>query len=228
VYSALALALGTPETKADEGASRRGAAALADLMEACGADELAPLAHRLARKAPSKERHEQLFGHTTHGEVPPYETHYGSDTLFQQPRELADIGGFLSAFALVVSPSSHERVDHVSSECELMAFLAGKEAHALDRHDESMLASTRDAEVSFLRDHLGRFAPAFGQRLFRSDPDGFYGGVGRLLRAFVEWECARLGVEAGSPGLELRRASLDEGAPMACGSQGGCALGRCE
>jgi TorA maturation chaperone TorD len=228
VYSALAMALAEPDTDGDETASRRGALVLGELLEACGAEDVASGARGLMHKAPCAVLHQRLFGHTAEGAVPPYETHYGTDTLFQQPRELSDIGAFVAAFGLALDPARHERGDHVSCECEMMAFLAGKEAYALDHADDAMLAVTRDAEAAFLRDHLGRFAPAFGERLRRADGDGFYGTIGRLLRGFVEFECERAGVEVGSPSLALRKAAPDDAAPMACGSGEGCTLGKCE
>jgi TorA maturation chaperone TorD len=182
----------------------------------------------LAGMTPSSDRYQALFGHAATAAVVSYETQYGSDTLFRQPHELADIGAFFAAFGLKLNPAAHERADHISCELELMAFLAAKKAHALVRRDDGMAAVAENAESAFLRDHLGRFAPAFGERLSRCDGEGFYGKVGRLLRGFVEWDCARLGVEAGPASLELRRPAEDEAVPMACGSQGGCGLGRCE
>ena len=68
----------------------------------------------------------------------------------------------------------------------------------------------------FLRDHLGRWAPAFGTTLGRLDPGGFYGALGRLLAAFVAAECARAGVAAGPVFLRLRAAEPDD-TPAACG-----------
>jgi TorA maturation chaperone TorD len=158
--------------------------------------------------------------------VPPYETQYGSDTLFGQPRELSDIGAFVSAFGLAVDPRRHERLDHVSCECELMCFLAAKEAYALDHRDDTMRSIVEDAEKRFLREHLGRFAPAFGERLRRADPQGFLGAMGGVLRRFVEWDCARVGVETGELDLALRKPGPEDSVPMACGSAPEC--GGCE
>jgi len=158
----------------------------------------------------------QLFGHTARGGVPPYETEYGEDSLFQPPQEMSDLAGFCRAFGLVLRPSEHERIDHISCECEFMLFLARKEAYALVQNNPLMLEDTRRATRLFLRYHLGRWAPAFGRRLARRDPSGFYGGLGELLVAFVTQECASVGVSAGPELLRLRSTSLGD-APMACG-----------
>ena len=47
-------------------------------------------------------RYRFLFGHTVRGEIPPYETEYGNEALFQQPQELGDLMGFYRAFGLNV------------------------------------------------------------------------------------------------------------------------------
>jgi putative dimethyl sulfoxide reductase chaperone len=167
-----------------------------------------------------------LFGHTGRPKAPPYETVYGEETLFQQPQELADIAGFFSAFGLTVNTEAHERVDHISCECEFLCFLTRKEAYALEpveraaspfQNDASTLEETRKAQRLFLKDHLGRFAPAFSNLLNREDPNGFYGILGRLCFDFVQSECARYQVPMGVASLRLRSTALMD-ACFTCGS----------
>jgi TorA maturation chaperone TorD len=149
--------------------------------------------------------------------VSPYETEYGQEALFQQPQEMGDLGGFLKAFGLTLRAEAHERIDHVSCECEFLAFLARKEAYALTQGDDAMAGETRRAGRLFLRDHFGRFGPAFARKLTREDRDGFYGALGELCLAILAAECGRLRVPAGSEFLQLRDVDLDD-APMACGT----------
>lgn len=227
VYSALALAFGPPGTEvAVRLASADGAAALQEAFLALEAPTLAGTAAALAGLAVSADRYQSLFGHTARGEAPPYETEYGADALFSQPRELSDIGGFLAAFGLQLDHASHERVDHIRCECEFMGFLARKEAFALEQDDAAMVAATRKGERLFLRDHLGRFASAFGERLWRADSAGFYGALGKLLRAFSEHECQRLGLAPGDRTLALRPLAEEDTAPVTCGGAG-CDAGGC-
>jgi DMSO reductase family type II enzyme chaperone len=159
--------------------------------------------------------HGRLFGHTARGPVPPYETEYGEDSQFQPQREMSDLAAFFRAFGLVRRPDGRERPDHVACQCEFMLVLARKEAHALDVADTPMLEATRRAARLFLRDHLGRWAPAFGGMLAREDPGGFYGALGRLCAEFVTSECRRAGVPAGPALLRLRSADM-AGVPMGC------------
>ncbi|HWO40879.1 MAG TPA: molecular chaperone TorD family protein [Candidatus Eisenbacteria bacterium] len=166
--------------------------------------------------------HRELFGHTARGPVPPYETEYGNEALFQQPQELGDIMGFYRAFGLTLKDGARERPDHISCQLEFSMFLALKEAYALEQDDREMLALVRQAEKSFLADHLGRFVPTFAARLTRQDPSGFYGALADLCLRFVAAECERLEVSIGSANLGLRPAD-DSRVPIACGNGAGCA-----
>lgn len=103
-----------------------------------------------------------------------------------------------------------------------MCFLALKEAYALEHPDPVMVEETRKASRLFLRDHLGRFGPAFSHKLAHADRGGFYGALGDLCYAFLSWECQRVGVTAGPVELGLRPAT-DDRVPTACGSGVDCA-----
>ena len=163
-----------------------------------------------------------LFGHTTRGQVCPCETEYGRDDGFHQPQQLADISGYYLAFGLRFGADPDIRADHIACECEFMDFLSRKEAWLAnnaargDQAGESLI-TTRQAARTFLRDHLASFGCAFGARVASEDPDGYYGAFGRVLLAFVQSECRRVGVQAGAIDLTVRSEAVDE-APMACGS----------
>lgn len=229
IYEALALGFRAPgaETlqrlgrRAEIGALAAAAALLDPLCESGLAGAVLGLMRTREERSLEGLRasHGRLFGHTTRGALSAYETEYGEDTAFQQPQQLGDVSGFLGAFGLQLDPGQRERVDHIGVECEFMAFLARKEAHAIERGDAEMLSSTRRAERLFLRDHLGRFAPAFGRLAAREDAGGFYGALGDLCQRFVVSECRRFGVPAGPEFLPLRQHGEDA-TPMACGSAG--------
>ena len=155
------------------------------------------------------------------GPVPPYETEYGEDTLFQQPHEMGDLAAFLRAFGLRIDPARRERIDHIACELEFMAFLCRKEAHALEVGDAEMLGETRRAERMFLKDHLARFAPSFAARTMKADPEGPYGSLAGLCLELVRAECRRQDVPLG-PGMLRLREPVDDKAPMACGAAPEC------
>jgi DMSO reductase family type II enzyme chaperone len=223
LYEALALGLAAP---ADETVARlaspEGAAALADaadVLDRAWGSSLASHVRGLAVASGGDglaAAFSRLFGHTARGAVPPYETEYGEDSLFQPMQEMSDLAAFYRAFGLALSPQARERLDHVSCECEFLAVLTRKEAYALEREDTAMLEATQHAARLFLRDHLGLWASGFGRKLARADPGGFYGALGELCHAFVSQECARAGVATGAEFLRLRSASPGD-VPMACG-----------
>lgn len=160
------------------------------------------------------------IGHAARGSSPINEIEYGeprADPLLQ-PHRLADLAAFYRAFGLEPAPDGGERQDHLAVELEFMAVLTGQEAHAVEhRLADDVLAANLDAQRIFLREHLGRWSPTFARRLVAMVGDGVLRTVARLLLAFVESECRRAGVAAGSDDVTLRPA--DEGA-MLCESCG--------
>jgi len=117
-----------------------------------------------------------------------------------------------------VDDAAAERHDHLCIELEFMSVLAAKEAYAIQQNlDAEPLAIVRDAQRDFLREHLGRWSPAFGRRL-RSAAVGPLAALGDFLRAFVEADCARAGVRAGAEDLLLR--PVDESSERLCESCG--------
>ena len=160
------------------------------------------------------------FGHAARGGCPLNEIEYGelrADPLIQ-PHRLADLAAFYRAFGLEVGDDASERHDHLSIELEFMSVLAAKEAFALEHQLDDELALCRDAQRDFLREHLGRWAPAFGRRLRSTIGDCALGSLGDLLRVFIESECARFGVAAGSEDLLLR--PVDDDAERLCANCG--------
>jgi DMSO reductase family type II enzyme chaperone len=161
------------------------------------------------------------FGHASRGPFPPNEIEYGelkADPLFQ-PHRLADLAAFYRAFGLELCDECDERQDHIAMELEFMAVLAMKEAYAFETSpDGEELAVCRDAEKKFLREHLGRWSPAFARRLGRAWDGEVLGVLAELLRRFVELDCASHGVRPGSEDLLLR--PVDDSAERLCDSCG--------
>ncbi len=139
-----------------------------------------------------EDKFQEVFGHTISKRCPPYETEYGNIHLFQQSDVLADLGGFYNAFG--VAPSEgRERIDHISIQLEFLYLASFKEAHALEEGKAEEAEICRQAQASFLEDHLGRWAPIFAKRLARQSGGGIYGDAARLLDKFIEAEKKFLG-----------------------------------
>lgn len=161
------------------------------------------------------------FGHAARGGCPSNEIEYGdlnADVLFQ-PHRLADLAAFYRAFGLEVAESAGERQDHISVELEFMCVLAAKEAYALTHGLEAgLVEQCREAQKKFLREHLGRWVPAFTRRLAAGTNEPSLRALAELTRAFIESECGRFGVRPGSEDLPLR--PVDEAAESLCASCG--------
>ena len=226
IYEALALGFRPPTSETFErliAADQNSALAqIATMLEASGSNgkttNIASHVRQLHQAADLEileKAYRDLFGFTAHPKVPPYETEYGEEALFQQPQELGDLSGFYSAFGLKLN--TFERVDHIGCECEFLAFLTRKEAYALEQSDVEMLEATRGAQRLFLKDHLARFVPAFVKTLSRENPEGFYDRLGNLCRDFMRWDCARFNIPLGSELMRLRPTEWMEEA-FTCGS----------
>lgn len=161
------------------------------------------------------------FGHAARGRCPLNEIEYGdikADPLFQ-PHRLADLAAFYRAFGLELAEDADERHDHICLELEFMCVLAAKEAYALEHQfDAESLSMCREAQKKFLREHLGRWTPAFTRRLARLAGDTPLSALADFTREFIEAECRRCGVPPGSEDLLLR--PVDENAESLCNSCG--------
>ena len=129
------------------------------------------------------------FTHSCPKDCPPYETEYDARSAFQQTHRLARLGGFYRAFGLTAAQG--ERLDHIGVELEFMHFLTCKEEHAWLHLGEEKAALCRSAQRRFLEEHLGRWAPLFWRLLEKRG--GFYAGLARASRGFLEEEAPRLG-----------------------------------
>ena len=159
------------------------------------------------------------FGHAARGRCPLNEIEYGdikADPLFQ-PHRLADLAAFYRAFGLEVTADAGERHDHICLELEFMCVLSAKEAYALEHQlDAEELSVCREAQKHFLREHLGRWTPAFARRLARTAGEDALGGLAAFTGALITSECARFGIRPGSEDLLLR--PVDEAAETLCAS----------
>ena len=168
------------------------------------------------------EEYVASFGHAARGLCPMNEIEYGdikADALFQ-PHRLADLAAFYRAFGLEVSPGAAERHDHICVELEFMSALAAKEAYALEHQlDDEDLALCREAQKKFLREHLGRWTPAFTRRLMRMVAENsVLRALAKFTCAFVKVDCAGFGITSGSEDLFLR--PVDEASESLCASCG--------
>ncbi len=148
--------------------------------------------------------YEFCFGYTASGPVPLYELEYGEEESLRQPRQLADIASFYRAFGLQLNNKKHERVDHVSTECEFIQYLLFKEAYALIQNQEENVLTCQAASGRFLSEHLGRWFPAFSSKLARCAQEGLMKHLADFAFTFVVQDCQALGISLGPFNLPIR------------------------
>jgi len=178
--------------------------------------ELQSWAERMAPDA-LEESYVSIFSHAVRGSCPLYETEYGEgDGRLQLPHELSDLSAFYHAFGLQLGSQVQERVDFIAVECEFMAFLCVKQAYAEEHGDAELAAITIDAQRKFLRDHLGRWTPAFARRIIDQSHESFYRPLAHFTLAYMTDECRRLDVTPGNEHLTLRLPLKEEDACQSC------------
>ncbi|MCZ7631306.1 MAG: molecular chaperone TorD family protein [Microthrixaceae bacterium] len=84
------------------------------------------------RRRDLRRAHQAVFTHIESQDCPPYETAYDHRDVFRQTAVMADVSGFYLAHGVKIGGVERERPDHIGAELEFMAFMARKEAHALD------------------------------------------------------------------------------------------------
>lgn len=194
---------------------------IAAASNACGISALPASVFQPGEYQSFHDAYIATFGHAARGGCPLNEIEYGdikADPLFQ-PHRLADLAAFYRAFGLEVTQDAGERQDHICLELEFMCVLAAKEGYAVEHQlDADQLAQCHDAQKNFLREHLGRWTPAFTRRLAAATSEPTLRVLAEFTRAFIESECARFGVKPGSEELALR--PVDEAADRMCDSCG--------
>lgn len=135
-----------------------------------------------------EEEHTFLFSRNV--PTPPNESSYDQDRTFSRVRELSDVASYYAAFGFRVSDLARETADHVSVELEFLAALYAKETYAAenDRPDQAEICA--EARHKFLTDHLGRWFPAFRERLHDNGRLAFYPALADLVHTCLSAEPA--------------------------------------
>jgi TorA maturation chaperone TorD len=218
VYTFLTQALAFPTTRSREGTEAR-------LIPLVGRIRLPEPCGDLLRRsldaghAPLEElvrAHGRVFTPVESQDCPSYETAFVPGDVFRQAHTMADVAAFYRAHGLAVGGVERVRPDHIAAEMEFMGFMARKEAHAIRHLSAGRVGECRSTQRSFLRDHLGRWGPAFGRRLATIAEDQFYRAVGGLISGWLELDMANMTIEP------VER--LDQPVPQPEPDDGSCGL----
>lgn len=163
------------------------------------------------------EEYVQIFGHVISAECPPYETSYGEAHVFQQTQEMADIAGFYRAWGIDIATDAHDRLDHISAECEFMSFLLLKLDYSLSKGEKEVEEICLDSSKKFLKEHLGKWTPIFSALVMRKSSGGLYHKAAKFLKEFIEKEAEIFGVEpVVYAEKELRSFTFEDGQCSQC------------
>lgn len=150
--------------------------------------------------------YQRMFGGAV--ELAPYEASYEADP-FRQARQMADVAGFYRAFGADAHGPAADRPDHAGCELEFLAFLGARRLAAEDAGRDDEAARCHEIEDAFLREHAGRWLPAFFRALAGTD-SGVYAAVGLLGERVLLDELERRSIEPESIGPRARRLSVED------------------
>ncbi|MGH3077487.1 MAG: TorD/DmsD family molecular chaperone [Gaiellaceae bacterium] len=158
---------------------------------------------------------QSLFGGSV--AVAPYEGSYEVDPV-RQGRQLADVAGFYRAFGAEAHGPAAERPDHVGCELEFLAFLELERMLLAESDDESGADLVDEIAGSFVRDHAGRWLPAFFAGVREAAKAGsVFAALAALGERAVAEEVERRGVEPSPLPRRHARLSVEQDA-FDCGA----------
>ena len=116
----------------------------------------------------------------------PYESVYTSpDHLLMQDARDAVLAAYRSEMVTLVN-EHNEPEDHMGFELAFCAVLLSRAAEALTAGDIARAAELVEKERSFVRDHLGVWAPEFASDVKRIARTGFYRALADILLGYLE------------------------------------------
>lgn len=118
------------------------------------------------------------------GQVPDVECAYDANTAAGRGPLIADVAGFYKAFAYDAPPPN--TADHIANELDFMGWLAMKSAYAHHAGEAEHAEITANARAKFLKDHLGRWAKRFFERLAEVAEGTHYEAVAVLASRTLE------------------------------------------
>lgn len=124
--------------------------------------------------------------------VPPYESVYADQADGKTPGPLWGPAAFAVRAAYekagLTPRAGAEPPDQLAAELEFIAFLSQREATAAAAGDAEGVDRAHRHRISFLAEHLGRWAPLVGERTAKEARHPLYKAAGRLLQAVVAAE----------------------------------------
>jgi DMSO reductase family type II enzyme chaperone len=138
-----------------------------------------------------------LFIGPGHLPCPPYESVYRVDVPAQERglvmgRATVDVVQRYQQAGLNIASSHKDLPDHVGTELEFMYYLCQKEAEAWEKGNAGQAQEWLEMQQGFLKEHLGKWIPAFCEAVEKEANVRIYGDLAALVRDHVALEIDRV------------------------------------
>lgn len=135
-----------------------------------------------------KEDYDALFVGPDHLPAPPWESVYlTAERLTFGPPTLA-VRKFFRRFGLEYGLKNTEPDDHFGLEMEFMAELIQRQNRALDLDRQEEAQELAQAQLTFLQDHLLKWADQFTADVIRHARTEYFQGMARIAIAYLNWD----------------------------------------
>jgi len=150
------------------------------------------------------------------GHVSPHESVYVDGGGQLMGEATVAVRNYIEACGFEYNPDYHGLPDHISTELEFMAEVTRQEAVAWQERDFAKTINCLEFEAEFLDRHLGRWVPAFCERVLERAELPFYRRIIELARNFLDDEVGEINRR-----LTLAKSALEGNLP-AFASEGHC------
>ena len=126
----------------------------------------------------SRDRVRLIRGVNKEGIEPPYESLYVGH---QANMTIGSLNNFYAQFGYAVADEVKDAPDQLGVEAAFAKLVLEHELEALENGDAQRAAELHEVHRSFLSQHLGRWAAAYGKKMADAAETGFYRGIGLLV-----------------------------------------------
>jgi TorA maturation chaperone TorD len=96
------------------------------------------------------------------------------------------VKNFFRSAGFELDPGARELPDHISVELEFMAQAIRQEADSWEKGDRAAARGWAEHQSAFMKRHLGKWGPDFGEKIAARAETPLYREIARLLTNFLE------------------------------------------
>lgn len=126
------------------------------------------------------------------GHVSPHESVHVDDGGELFGKATMAVKNYIEACGFQYNPDNHELPDHISTELEFLAEITRQEAVAWQENQITKVSNCLEFEREFFDRHIGRWLPAFCERVLERAELPFYRRIIELARNFLDEEVGEI------------------------------------